>query len=306
MPIGARPMLWKELHIERGGNLGRVGRWLYGLAAAYLLITSLTVTGFLLHALWVARDLSAADRLVETLRVTITGSSVVFSILIQWAVGLRAGVAIASERERGTWDALLTSPLEGSEIIRSKILGSLHSLIGLFLAAALAWTLAASLGAMGWKDYLGLLVRTVVFSSFMAAVGVRASLTTKSSTSAMAAAVGAWIAAYVVVGALAGVLVLLGWLLWTLVASIVAGLTLSTPTVAGPGPFMAPPISGELAFAITRIGLYAIATLLIVSETRLRFDRLAGRMTAGAMARSLDEVLYGRPEEPVLVEEPRS
>ena len=34
--------------------------------------------------------------------------------LIQWAIGLRAAVTISSERERGTWDALLTSPLEGT------------------------------------------------------------------------------------------------------------------------------------------------------------------------------------------------
>ena len=36
--------------------------------------------------------------------------------LIQWAVGLRAAVSISSERERGTWDALMTSPLDARAI----------------------------------------------------------------------------------------------------------------------------------------------------------------------------------------------
>ena len=66
--------------------------------------------------------------------------------LIQWAVGLRAAVSISSERERGTWDALLTSPLDGREIVRGKLWGSLYALRGLILAAFLAWALAAAAG----------------------------------------------------------------------------------------------------------------------------------------------------------------
>ena len=39
--------------------------------------------------------------------------------------------------------------------------------------------------------------------------------------------------------------------------------------------------------------LYLFATLLIVSDTRLRFDRIAGRMTEGRMAVAPDRMIHG-------------
>ena len=63
--------------------------------------------------------------------------------LLQWGVGLRAAVSIASEREHGTWDALLMSPLVPSEIAVAKLVGSLYALRYMAAAMLLAWTLAA-------------------------------------------------------------------------------------------------------------------------------------------------------------------
>src|SRR5205823_7938790 len=89
------------------------------------------------------------------------------SFLIQWAIGLRAAVAIASERERGTWDALLTSPLEGPEIVRAKLWGSLYALRWLFAAALWAWTLALAFGAMRGRSYLYTVSSAVMIGAFM-------------------------------------------------------------------------------------------------------------------------------------------
>ena len=116
-------------------------------------------------------------------------------MLIQWAVGLRAAVAISSERERGTWDALLTSPLEGPEIVRAKLWGSLHALRWLFVAAFVAWTIAALGGAMSWRDYAESVIGTVIVAAFMAAVGVRTSLSAATATRAMAITLGVWLGA---------------------------------------------------------------------------------------------------------------
>src|SRR5262249_46484187 len=40
-PLGERPMLWKELFIERAGSLGRFGRWLGVLITASVFLGSL-------------------------------------------------------------------------------------------------------------------------------------------------------------------------------------------------------------------------------------------------------------------------
>jgi hypothetical protein len=57
------------------------------------------------------------------------------------------------------------------------------------------------------------------------------------------------------------------------------------------------------AYALIRLGLYVLATALIVSEARLRFDRIAGRLAGGAVAVAVDELLHGRPLAPERLED---
>ncbi len=74
--------------------------------------------------------------------------------LIQLAIGLRAAVSIASERERGTWVALLMSPLEPGEIVQAKLVGSLHALRFMVGAVVLALTIAVIVGAVPVRSYV--------------------------------------------------------------------------------------------------------------------------------------------------------
>ena len=95
-------MLWKELYIERVGTLGRFGRWLG------LLITVAIGGGSLV----LAADHPVRPRLAADRRLGGRGGQLpvdrsyaraarFMGWLLQWAIGLRAAVSIASERERG-------------------------------------------------------------------------------------------------------------------------------------------------------------------------------------------------------------
>ncbi len=44
-----------------------------------------------------------------------------------------------------------------------------------------------------------------------------------------------------------------------------------------------------------------VLTILIVLDTSLRFDRIAGRMAGGAVAATIDEFLYGHNNAPVFM-----
>ena len=292
-PVGDRPMLWKELHIERAGSLGRVGRWVGGLLILWLALGSLVLGGL------IARDVYRSGGLVEPWPVTTLANwygetALVIGFLIQWAVGLRAGVAIASERERGTWDGLLTSPLVGAEIVRGKLWGSLHALRWLIAAALLAWTITWAAGGMATRDYLGTLAETALWGVLMAAAGVACSLRCATATRAMGATLGGWLGAYLglklaalLACLLVGAICVVAWLM-----QVQFGLAdLKTP----PWFPMSFRLGMELAFCA---GTAALAAL-IVADTRLRFDRVAGRMTGGAGAVRLDELIHGRPMAPV-------
>ncbi|MEJ7639818.1 MAG: hypothetical protein WKF75_18065 [Singulisphaera sp.] len=129
-------MLWTELFIERVGSIGRVGRWIGLLIVVTLLLVGAAQAGFIGYYSWVRPDSAEAGAWTVAMGLWIGETGWWVSALIQLGIGLRAAVAISSERERGTWDALLTSPLEGREIVVGKVWGSLHSLRWLFGAAS--------------------------------------------------------------------------------------------------------------------------------------------------------------------------
>ena len=199
-------MLWKELYIERVGTLGRFGRWLGVLITVFdrrrqpgarRRSSSRTSSGRVTTdwSLWATNVLS----------VVFTDASGRFmGWLLQWAIGLRAAVSIASERERGTWDALLMSPLEPGEIVRAKLSGSLYALRWMAGAMVLAWTLAVMVGAVpAWAITSHGSPPTRSAGAFMAAVGVRCSLSLPTATKAMTWTIALWLASIIGVAVLA-------------------------------------------------------------------------------------------------------
>jgi ABC-type Na+ efflux pump permease subunit len=300
-PVGEDPMLWKELFIERAGTLGRFGNVLGAIVILLLAGTSTLLAVLIAWQLWVRGDATAADSSTGLLDLWVGRSAPAFGWLIQWAIGLRAAVAIATERERGTWDALLTSPLDGTEIVRGKLWGSLYALRGLLAATWWAWTLALACGVMSGWDYASHVAGTLVIGAFMAAVGVRTSLATATATRAMAVTIGLWMgaAAAIRVASLivTCILFLIGLVGWMTAAS----LGLVSWSARPWGPWI--PMLFFAANTVIALALYVLATALIVSEARLRFDRVAGRMAGGKVAVAVDELLHGRPMAPVRPED---
>jgi ABC-type transport system involved in multi-copper enzyme maturation permease subunit len=230
------------------------------------------------------------------------------SWLIPAAVGLRAAVSIASERERGTWDSLLTSPLTGPEIVRAKLWGSLHALLGIFAATLIAWTwlliadvtspLTVSM-VPALLHYPASVAGLAVQSAFMAALGIRTSLSCRSTTRALTVTIGLYLGSIVAVAVAATIAAVsvtflvflcelaafrLGW----------ASLTVGTWTIT-PMQFFGP------SWTIAWLLLYLLLTALLTADTGLRFDRLAGRMVEGAVAQAIDRVIHDRPRPPVMI-----
>jgi ABC-type transport system involved in multi-copper enzyme maturation permease subunit len=295
-PVGDRPMLWKELFIDRVGSLGRVGRWI-GLLIVLLLIgagCTMAVLFVMGADFWVDKGMSGW---LGRLGAIIIRTQIPLLCLIQWAVGLRAAVTISSERERGSWDGLLTSPLEGGEIVWGKLWGSLFALRWLFLATLWAWSITWICGMTRWNDLLTLLAHCLVVGAFMAAIGVRSSLSSATATRSMTVTIGTWLAAYAAAAlaalVAAALVFVFGILLWLLAMSLQLIPQSRVPAFL--------PIIFPIAFQVVLLGIFLIATLMIVSETRLRFDRIAGRMSGGEVEVQLDRLLHGVPMAPVLM-----
>jgi ABC-type transport system involved in multi-copper enzyme maturation permease subunit len=300
--LGDRPMLWKELYIERVASLGRFGRWLGAFMTVFIGGGSLALAGIILWSLFVRGETDWSGWATNVLAVSLLHANGVFmGWLLQWAVGLRAAVSIASERERATWDALLMSPLQPGEIVRAKLSGSLNAVRWMAGAMVLAWTLAVVVRAVSVGDYVTWMAANATAGLLMAAVGVRCSLSLPTATKAMTWTIGLWIASLAVVSFVAISIIALVCLLFIAIwmAAVQYGFALITSTPWFPMSFA---VGWPLAVNLVTL----LTTFLIVLDTSLRFDRIAGRMAGGAVAATVDNWLHGHTLQPVFLPNKRA
>jgi ABC-type Na+ efflux pump permease subunit len=286
-----RPMLWKELYIERAAAMGGAGWWIGALIALGLGGGSVALAAIIGWGDRLGASTAWIDWAKSGLTIAVGESAMFVSWLLQWAIGLRSAVAISSERERGTWDAILTSPLEGREIVRAKVWGSLHALRWLFAATLLAWTVALACAALPDEQYVRWVIGTIVLSAFMSAVGVRTSLAVPTATRAMSLTIGIWLGARVCAYVLATILNIALVLLVLFISWMTAGDANLTP--AWLGTFL------TWSWPIILNSLFVLATALLMADTRFRFDRIAGRITEGRFETAVDELVHGRPIAPI-------
>ncbi|MFO0961123.1 MAG: ABC transporter permease subunit [Isosphaeraceae bacterium] len=297
--VGDKPMLWKELFIERSNTLGKFGAVVGIGLLLFLVLGSVGIAGTLAYFTWYRPDSARAGYLTALMGWLYAGwAATVLGFLIEAAVGLRAGVAIASERERNTWDGLLTSPLEGREIVNGKLLGSLYALRWLFAATLLAWSMALIAGAMDLREFLTALVLVICVGAFLAAAGVRTSLATSTATRSMSVTIGLWMAAGIGIFAASWILSGLIALFWLFCWWMAVRLQIA-PATAG----VWAPISISDLQVILAASLYILATLMLASESRLRFDRIAGRMAGGEVQVGVDQIFHGQPMAPVHIDD---
>jgi ABC-type transport system involved in multi-copper enzyme maturation permease subunit len=297
-PVGDRPMIWKELFIERVGTLGRVGRWLGVLITVLVGGVSLGFAAVAGWSLFWRTDLARFDWATMELASFLQETGFLLALLLEFGIGLRAAVSIASERDRGAWDALLVTPLEPGEIVRAKLYGSLNALRWIAGAMILAWTLGLMLGSVRGGEYARWMTGIFTGGTFMAAMGVRCSLAMPSAARAMASVILRWFVTQigVAVAALSINLLVVGLCLSIWMSAMELGWI---PPNAPPTTFFL--MSWSLGWTITTNVVLLIITMLVVADTRLRFDRIAGRMAGGPVQSRVDEFLYGHALQPVFL-----
>ena len=188
-PVSERPMLWKELYIERSKTFGIVGQGISILLTTLLVGGSMGLACYVWWFEYYAGQPQAAGMGRLMMQYFVGNSALFVGWLVQWLIGLRAAVTIASERQRATWDSLLMSPLEGREIVVGKLWGSLYAMRWLVGSVLFAWSLALACEAIDWGMYVYVVFDVLGVGAFMAALGLWLSLRSASTTTSMAQAI---------------------------------------------------------------------------------------------------------------------
>ena len=183
---GDDAMLWKEKHVARTGGLTKGA--LVVLGVALVGIIGYAAYGFLVPAveeMWndgyfvhgpARRDFNVFVRGVST------------AIYVLWMLGIASSSAsgLSSEREEDQWTSLISTPLEGHEILRAKMIGPVWGLRLVAYLLFLMWAVGLVVGAIHPLGLLACLVEFVVFTWFLTALGTFLSLRSKNSTRSLA------------------------------------------------------------------------------------------------------------------------
>jgi ABC-type transport system involved in multi-copper enzyme maturation permease subunit len=179
--IGAEPMIWKEIYIESGIKLN----WVAWIAVGILVLGTVgsglsIIAGFAWE--WLVeghgnRWNEIGRGMNEWFRVA--GTSVACLMLLRVAV--HASTTITSERERETFDALLTTPLSSEAMLGAKLLGCLTSMRMGWIWLGSMVVLALLTRGLHPLAVPILVVAVLIYSTFFSMIGLWFSMVCKSS-----------------------------------------------------------------------------------------------------------------------------
>lgn len=179
--IGSRPMLWKEIIVEGGLRFGRVGRAvILLLVLASFLPPVFIFVEYYQHtsrAFPVWQGYQAWDIIVrDGMNAYARGIGSAVACLMLLGVAVRAAGAISGERERQTFDGLLTTTLSSSEILLAKFIGCLVSVRWGWLWLGVIWLSAALCGGIVPQILPFLPLVWLVYAALFAGIGLSFSM----------------------------------------------------------------------------------------------------------------------------------
>lgn len=178
------PMLWKELFVSGASRgplrvLTRLGLILIVLGILTLVLwpapktfAEVLANGYWYHETDGYAAYAGRNEFSWGLRI---GGAALMGVWLVTLAGASAG-SIALEREEDTWTGLLSTPLDGDEILRGKMLGSLAGLWPLGATIVLLWMVGLVCGALHPVGFVLGILAFGLFTWYAIALGTYCSL----------------------------------------------------------------------------------------------------------------------------------
>jgi ABC-type transport system involved in multi-copper enzyme maturation permease subunit len=189
--VGNSPVLWKEVFVDTGLRLSGFGR----LVVLGLIALSFVPAGFVFWFTivdpgpWASGRSWAGrwDDFGQGMNAYLRAAGTVAASLVFLAVAIRGAGAISGERDRHTWDALLTTPLSAKAIVWGKWWGCILGMRWAWAWIFGIWMLCMAAGGVHPVMFPAAVISVAVYASGFAWIGLFCSLhcrTTLRSTMA--------------------------------------------------------------------------------------------------------------------------
>jgi ABC-type transport system involved in multi-copper enzyme maturation permease subunit len=182
--VGEFPMIWKEIYVEGRTKLN----WLLWIAVIVLVIltlgSGLFVLGVHFWEIFINGQQHMWDTIPTSMNVWFRIAGTFVGCLMLLMVGVRAATCVSNERERDTFDSLLTTPMSAEGMLFGKLVGNLTSLrIGWLWFGSLV-VLAVLTGGLHPLAVPIILAACLTYSVFVTMIGIGYSIYCKSSLNA--------------------------------------------------------------------------------------------------------------------------
>jgi ABC-type transport system involved in multi-copper enzyme maturation permease subunit len=168
--VGDDPIFWKEYHASTWSWLPTwLMPWLILCGTLLVFCGMVTFIQILMQAVM-------EERSAIYLKYWVIFFSVPILCVGYLAVAVRSAITLSGERERGTLDPLLTTPVENRTILGSKWWGNLLSLRVVWGTVAGVWILGVFTGGVHPLSLVLLLLAGFIYADFVARIGMWYSL----------------------------------------------------------------------------------------------------------------------------------
>jgi ABC-type transport system involved in multi-copper enzyme maturation permease subunit len=198
-PIGRLPMIWKEVFAEGGLRLNWFGRIVVLLLVIASFVPGVWILIYYLEE-WFADTRGFGrgqfimrwgtasnsfqaflEELGEAMNIWVRIAGTVVACLLLLAVAVRASTTVTGERDRQTWDSLLTTTLGSADILFGKWLGSILAVRWGWVWLGLIWALGLVTTGLHFIALPLLVVAWFVYAAFLATIGLWYSTTCQTS-----------------------------------------------------------------------------------------------------------------------------
>lgn len=173
--VGGRPMVWKEVHAEPTFRFNRTG-----MVVTATFVSVCLILGFFIEACLFAFGLSFGD-MDKYMNAGARSLGTFIACLLLLGVAVRAAGCFSGERDRQTLVSLLSTPLEGHQILWAKWLGSVLCGRKIWLYVGGIWLAALFTGGLHPAALPLLLIAWGCYAAFLASVGMYFSLVSRNS-----------------------------------------------------------------------------------------------------------------------------
>jgi ABC-type transport system involved in multi-copper enzyme maturation permease subunit len=169
---GDQPMVWKEVKLDPGLQFNWMGRIAILLLIVVSFVPPIWIAIYFFDGSYIRSWRSDWEEFRMAINAWVRGVGTIVACLTLLGVAVRASSSISGERDRQTFDSLLTTPLDSDEILYGKWLGSIASVRWGWLWLGLIWGLGVVTGGLHVLAVPLLATAWVVFASFLSNLGL--------------------------------------------------------------------------------------------------------------------------------------